>query len=170
MSLEAGRALSDCVFNRDEGFDFTKELDQPFGRFVDAMGGSWAELSKLQDFDVWLGATENLLQSLPDDGRRIGAWYEVGYEVAVLHNLAGQGLFDSDERRSEAERLWRRSLERFLIRAENASIPYEDLARVLSLLENLVAPRSERDLANIGRSLEELRRQAAGADRQHTAA
>jgi hypothetical protein len=170
MALEAGRALSDCVFNREEGFDFTKELDVPFGRFVDAMGGSWAELSKLKDFDVWLGATENLLQSLPDDERRISAWYEVGYEVAVLHNLAGQGLFDSDERRPEAERLWRRSLERFLIRAENASIPYEDLARVLALLENLVAPRTERDLANIGRSLDELRRQAAGADRQHTAA
>jgi hypothetical protein len=170
MSLEAGRALSDCVFNRDEGFDFTKELDEPFGRFVDAMGGSWTELSKLQDFDVWLGATENLLSGLPDEGRRIGAWYEVGYEVAILHNLAGQGLFDSDEKRAEAERLWRRALERFLIRAENASIPYEDLARVLALLENLVAPRDERDLSNIGRSLDELRRQAAGADRQHTAA
>lgn len=170
MALEAGRALSDCVFNRDEGFDFTKELEEPFGRFVDAMGGSWAELRKLQDFDVWLGVTENLLQNLPDEGRRIGAWYEVGYELAILHNLAGQGLFDTEERRSEAERLWRKALERFLIRAENASIPYEDLARVLALLENLVASRDERDLANIGRSLDELRRQAAGADRQHTAA
>jgi hypothetical protein len=37
------------------------------------------------------------------------------------------------------------------------------------LLENLVAPRSERDLSNIGRSLDELRRQAVGAE-QHTAA
>jgi hypothetical protein len=170
MALEAGRALSDCVFNREEGLDFQKELDEPFGRFVDAMGGSWAELSKLQDVDVWLGATENLLQNLPNEGRRIGAWYEVGYELAILHNLAGQGLFDTEEKRAEAERLWRKALERFLIRAENASIPYEDLARVLSLLENLVAPRSERDLANIARSLDELRTQAAGADRQHTAA
>jgi hypothetical protein len=170
MALEAGRALSDCVFNRGEGFDFTKELEEPFGRFVDAMGGSWSELRKLQDFDVWLGVTENLLQNLPDDGRRIGAWYEVGYELAILHNLAGQGLFDTEERRAEAERLWRKALERFLIRAENASIPYEDLARVLALLENLVATRDERDLSNIGRSLDELRRQAAGADRQHTAA
>jgi len=170
MALEAGRALSDCVFNREEALDFQKELEEPFGRFVDAMGGSWSELSQLQDVDVWLGATENLLQNLPNEGRRIGAWYEVGYELAILHNLAGQGLFDTEEKRAEAERLWRKALERFLIRAENASIPYEDLARVLSLLENLVAPRSERDLANIARSLDELRSQAAGADRQHTAA
>ena len=170
MSLEAGRALSDCVFNREENFDFIAELEEPFGRFVDAVGGSWNDLRKLQDFDVWLGATENLLQNLPAEGKQIGAWYEVGYELAILHNLAGQGLFDSEERKSEAERLWRRALERFLIRAENAHIPYEDLARVLSLLENLVAPRTVRDLSNISRSLDELRRQAAGADGQHTAA
>jgi hypothetical protein len=170
MALEAGRALSDCAFNREEKLDFTRELEEPFGRFVDAMGGSWVELSQIQDFDVWLGAAENLLQQLPDEGRQIGAWYEVGYELAILHNLAGQGLFDTEEKRLEAERMWRKALERFLIRAENANIPYEDLGRVLSLLENLVAPRAERDLANIARSLDELRTQAAGADRQHTAA
>jgi hypothetical protein len=170
MALEAGRALSDCVFNREENVDFTSELDEPFGRFVDAMGGSWSDLSKLQDFDLWLGVTENLLQGLPNEGRRIAAWYEVGYELAILHNLAGQGLFDTEEKRTDAERQWRKALERFLIRAENARIPYEDLGRVLALLENLVAPRVERDLSNIARSLDELRLQAAGADKQHTAA
>src|SRR5205085_1724214 len=87
MALEAGRALSDCVFNREEALDFKKELDEPFGRFVDAMGGSWAELSKLQDFDVWLGVAENLLHNLPSEGHQIAAWYEVGYELAILHNL-----------------------------------------------------------------------------------
>ncbi|HKU43357.1 MAG TPA: hypothetical protein VJR89_34585 [Polyangiales bacterium] len=170
VALEAGRALSDCMFNRAENIDFRSELDQPFGRFVDAMGGSWNDLSRMQDFDVWLGVTENLLQNLPNDGKRIAAWYEVGYELAILHNLAGQGLFDTDESRADAERQWRKALERFLIRAENARIPYEDLGRVLALLENLVAPRDERDLSNIARSLDELRQQAAGADRQHTAA
>lgn len=169
-ALEAGRALSDCLFNREDSVDFRSELEQPFGSFVEAMGGSWTELSEQQDFDAWLSATENLLSSLPANGKRIGAWYEVGYELAILHNLAGQGLFDSDESRLDAERQWRKALERFLIRAENARIPYEDLGRVLALLENLVAPRSERDLSNIGRSLDELRQQAAGADRQHTAA
>lgn len=170
MSLEAGRAMSDCVFNRTEPMDFTSELDDPFGRFVDAMGGSWHDLSRLPDIDLWLGTAENLLQSLPAEGKRISAWYEVGYELAILHNLAGQGLFDTDESRSDAERQWRKALERFLIRAENARIPYEDLGRVLALLENLVAPRSERDLSNIARSLDELRKQASGADKQTSAA
>jgi hypothetical protein len=41
---------------------------------------------------------------------------------------------------------------------------------VLALLENLVAPRAERDLSNIARSLDELRKQAAGADKQTSAA
>jgi hypothetical protein len=169
MSLEAGRALSDCVFNRAESIDFIAELKEPFGRFVDAMGGSWSELSKLQDFDVWLGVTENLLQNLPADSKRIADWYELGYELATLHNLAGQGLFDTPERVVEAERLWREALERFLDRAEKACIPYEDLAAVMALLENLVAPETERDLANIARSLDVLRQQAVGAD-QHSAA
>ena len=169
MSLEAGRALSDCVFNRAEAIDFTRELEEPFGRFVDAMGGSWSDLRQLQDFDVWLGVTENLLQSLPSAGQGIADWYELGYELATLHNLAGQGLFDTPEQVDDAERQWADALERFLTRAEKAGIPYEDLARVISLLENLVAPQSERDLSNIARSLDELRRYAVGAD-QHSAA
>ena len=69
-----------------------------------------------------------------------------------------------------AEQQWRGALERFLMRAERAEIGYEDLGRVLGLLENLAGPSSERDLANIGRSLSELRRYAAGADGIHTAA
>jgi hypothetical protein len=170
VAIPAAAPIPADAFNREEKLDFTRELEEPFGQFVDAMGGSWAELSQIQDFDVWLGAAENLLQQLPDEGRQIGAWYEVGYELAILHNLAGQGLFDTQEKRLDAERMWRKALERFLIRAENANIPYEDLGRVLSLLENLVAPRAERDLANIARSLDELRTQATGADRQHTAA
>ena len=55
------------------------------------------------------------------------------------------------------------------MRAERAEIGYENLGRVLGLLENLVGPSHERDLSNIPRSLEELRRYAAGAD-IHTAA
>lgn len=169
MALEAGRALSDCVFNRAEAIDFVSELEEPYGRFIDAIGGCWRELRELKEFDVWLSVTENLLRSLPPEDRRIADWYELGYELAILHNLAGQGLFDEPARATDAEQLWRDALERFLSRAEQAQIPYEDLARVISLIENLVAPRAERDLANIARSLDELRNQALGAD-QHRAA
>ena len=170
MSLEAGRAVSDCVFNRAEINDFESELSVPLGRFVDAMGGSWSELRKLQDLELWLGATENLLGSLPPELHRCEEWYQVGFELATLHNLAGQLVLDGPERDERAEQQWRQALDRFLSRAERANIGYEDLGRVLPLLENLAGPRAERDLTNIGRSLNEVRSYAVGADRIHTAA
>jgi hypothetical protein len=79
-------------------------------------------------------------------------------------------VLDGPERSDAAEQQWRSALERFLTRAENARIGYEQLGRVLALLENLAGPRSERDLTNIGRSLTEVRSYAAGADGIHTAA
>jgi hypothetical protein len=170
MSLEAGRAVSDCVFNRAEISNFESELAEPLGRFVDAMGGSWDQLRQLQDIELWLGATENLLGSLPEELQRLQDWYQLGFELATLHNLAGQLVLDGPERSDAAEQQWRHALDRFLTRAESAQIGYEELGRVLPLLENLAGPRSERDLTNIGRSLHQVRSYAAGADRIHTAA
>jgi hypothetical protein len=168
MSLEAGRAVSDVAFNRAEISDFESELGKPLGKFVDAIGGSWSQLRTLKDLDSWQAATENLLENLPSDLRRVAEWYQLGFELATLHNLAGQLKLDGADR--EAEQTWRTALDRFLTRAENAQIGYEKLGSVLSLLENLAGPSSERDLSNIGRSLEEVRRYAAGADAIHTAA
>ena len=170
MSLEAGRAVSDCVFNRAEISDFDRELSEPLGRFVEAMGGSWADLRRLQDLELWLSATENLLSSLPPELHRVANWYQVGFELATLHNLAGQLVLDGPDRSDAAEQQWRTALDRFLTNAEKAHIGYEDLGRVLPLLENLAGPRAERDLTNIGRSLSEVRSYAVGADRIHTAA
>jgi len=168
MALEAGRALSDCVFNRDEISDFRAELGGPFGRFYESLGGLWDELSRDQDIDGWADAAEERLSALPEEARKIEDWYKLGYELAILHNLAGQLVLDGTD--AAAEQQWRGALERFLTRAERADIGYENLATVLGLLENLAGPSSERDLANIGRSLSELRRYAAGADGIHTAA
>jgi hypothetical protein len=168
MALEAGRAVSECAFNRAEIDDFTAELEQPLGRLVNALGGSWDELRAEHGFEGWLRETDELLGVLPDEARRVEDWYKLGFELATLHNLAGQLVLDGAD--AAAEQQWRGALERFLMRAERAEIGYENLGRVLGLLENLAGPSSERDLANIGRSLEELRRQAAGADAIHTAA
>lgn len=168
MALEAGRALSDCVFNRSEISDFKAELGVPFGRFFESLGGIWDELSSDQDIDNWAAAADARLQALPEEARKIEDWYKLGLELAILHNLAGQLVLDGTD--AAAEQQWRGALERFLMRAERAEIGYEDLGRVLGLLENLAGPSSERDLANIGRSLAELRRYAAGADGIHTAA
>jgi hypothetical protein len=107
---------------------------------------------------------------MPPELRRVNDWYQLGFELAILHNLAGQLVLDGPERSEQAEATWRAALERFLVRAENVQIGYEKVGRVLSLLENLAGPRAERDLSNISRSLEEVRRYAAGADGIHTAA
>ena len=59
-------------------------------------------------------------------------------------------------------------------RARHPNVRFQILSctsvEALGLLENLAGPSNERDLANIGRSLAELRRYAAGADAIHTAA
>jgi hypothetical protein len=162
MALEAGRAVSDCVFNRAEIDDFAAELHVPLGRLVESLGASWDELRAQQDLDRWVEVTDQLLQTLPDELRKVEEWYRVGFELATLHNLAGQLVLDGSD--AAAEQHWRGALERFLMRAERAEIGYENLGRVLGLLENLAGPSHERDLANIPRSLEELRRYAAGAD------
>ncbi|HET8937170.1 MAG TPA: hypothetical protein VFN67_27200 [Polyangiales bacterium] len=167
MALEAGRAVSDCLFNRDEIDNFAAELDQPLGHLIECLGASWLELRGEQDLDTWVAVTDHLLQTLPDEVRKVEEWYRVGFELATLHNLAGQLVLDGTD--AAAEQHWRGALERFLMRAERAEIGYENLGRVLGLLENLAGPSHERDLSNIPRSLEELRRYAAGAD-IHTAA
>lgn len=168
VGLEAGRAVSDCLFNRDQIEDFESELARPLGRLVDSIGGSWDELRSAHDFDGWRQVTETLLRNLPSEVAYVEDWYQLGFELAILHNLAGQLVLDGSD--AAAEQQWRGALERFLERAEKAQIGYENLAKVLGLLENLAGPSSQRDLANIGRSLEELRRYAAGADGIHSAA
>jgi hypothetical protein len=167
MALEAGRAVSDCLFNRDEISNFTSELDGPLGGLIESLGASWTELRDEQDLDTWVSVTDHLLQTLPAEVRKLEEWYRVGFELAILHNLAAQLVLDGSD--PAAEQHWRGALERFLMRAERAEIGYENLGRVLGLLENLAGPSHERDLTNISRSLEELRRYAAGAD-IHTAA
>jgi len=168
IALEAGRTVSDCLFNRVEIDDFAQELTPSLGRLLNGLGEKWDELRGSQDLDGWVAHTDQLLQWLPAESRRLENWYRLGFELAILHNLAGQLALDGSE--PGAEQRWRGALERFLMRAERAEIGYENLGSVLGLLENLAGPKQERDLANIGRSLEALRRHAAGADRIHTAA
>ena len=100
----------------------------------------------------------------------VGSWYALGYELSTLHNIASRGATGTAHERNEVEAVWREALERFLTRAERAQIRYEDLARVIAWLENLVGPATERDFTNIARSLEELRRHAVNVDRLYRTA
>ncbi len=170
LALEAGRAMSDCVWHRNEALDFARELTPQFGRFIDALGGSWEDLRKLAQFDVWLGMTDNLLEGLPEAQRELSSWYHLGYELATLHNLAGEAEPGTSEERADQEKRGHDALERFLSHAEAVRIRYEDLGQVLTQIENLTGPASARDFTNIARSLEALREHAEFADRMTSAA
>src|SRR4029077_95965 len=91
-SVQAGRAVSDCVFNRDQGGAFADELDVPFGAFLASLGGNWSSLRDLGDLDVWLEAADNLLGTLAPAEQHVRRWYEVGFQLATLLNLAGREL------------------------------------------------------------------------------
>lgn len=165
LSLEAGRAISECSFHRDEQGDFSIELERSFGRFVDAVGGNWPELKRLGDIDVWLGATDNLLQSLPQDSQHISEWYELGFQFSTLRSIAEHGLPADPTERAVYEELWNQSMAAFRESAKSARIAAREARRVQKLLENLIGPEPQRDYTNVARSLQELRVLAEEADR-----
>jgi hypothetical protein len=165
LSLEAGRAISECSFHRDEGGNFAAELGRSFGRFIDAVGGNWRELERLGDVDGWLGATDNLLASLPPNKKHISEWYELGFQFSTLHSIAEQGWPLDPEQRAAYQELWNQAMTAFLQAAESAQITTLKAQRVQVLLENLIGPEPQRDYTNVARSLHELRSLAEQADR-----
>jgi hypothetical protein len=165
LSLEAGRALSECSFHREEGGNFIAELERSFGCFVDAVGGNWLELKRIGDIEVWLAATDNLLDSLPEPKKYIAEWYEIGFQFATLQSLAAQGVPTDSEQFAVFQELWDQSMDALKSAAENARIPPRELRRQQALLENLVGPEQRRDYANVSRSLDELLVLAQAADR-----
>jgi hypothetical protein len=165
LSLEAGRAISECSFHREEGENLIAELERSFGCFIDAVGGNWLELKRLGDVEVWLGATDNLLASLPPHKTYIASWYEVGFQFATLHSIAAQGVPNDPEQLAVFQELWEQSMTAFRQAAEIVQVGARDLRRQQALLENLIGPEQRRDYSNIGRSLDELRGLAQAADR-----
>ncbi|MDD9937669.1 MAG: hypothetical protein OXT09_28925 [Myxococcales bacterium] len=165
-ALEAGRAISECSFHREAGGNFASELEGSFGRFVDSVGGSWDSLRHLADVDVWLAATDNLLEGLRTDQRYAADWYELGYQFSTLRSIAEGGMpADPDDYPAYAE-IWQQSLDQFWRSADCVQIPPEEVVRVRSMLENLLGPENERDYTNLVRSLETLKGHAETADKQ----
>ncbi len=165
LSFEAGRAISECSFHRDEGGDFGAQLEASFGRFIDLVGGDWGELRRLSDLDVWLGATDNLLESLPPATKHLSEWYEMGFQFSTLRSIAEQGLPADPEERAIYEELWGQSMSAFLESADSAQIAASEAGELRSSLENLIGPEPQRDYANLARSLQQLRALAEAADR-----
>ena len=164
MAFEAGRALAECSYHRDDGGDFSSELDGPFGRFVDAVGGSWQQLKRLGDVELWLGATDNLLESLPPSRRDACEWYEIGFQFSTLRSIAEEGLPEQSEQRATFQELWNRAMTQLRTSAVSAGIAPRDIRRLQAQLENLIGPSEKRDYRNLARTLEALRSFCAAAD------
>jgi hypothetical protein len=165
LSLEAGRAISEYSFHRDEGGSGASELDGTFGAFVDTVGGNWADLKRLGDVDVWLSATDNLLESLTQSHKHVPEWYELGFQFSTLQSIAEQGLPDDAEQRAVYQELWSQSMTALRESAQNAGLAARPIRRLQALLENLITPEPQRDYTNVARSLQELRALADEADR-----
>lgn len=163
-SLLAGRAVSDCVFNREQGGPFADELDVPFGAFLAALGGNWSVLRELEDLDVWLEAADNVLETLSISEQHVRFWYEIGFQLATLINLAGRELDGGGPPDSDAQQLWQGSWAALRISAQHAGLEPAVLEEMHGMLENLRGPLAVRDYANLARVQECMRELANRRD------
>jgi hypothetical protein len=164
VALDAGRSIAECSFHREDGGDYAGELHDSFGRFIDAIGGRWNELVQLGDVELWLGATDNLLESLPASARAVAEWYEIGFQYATLKCIAEQGLPEDTEARAVYDAMWARSMQQLWESAESAQLPRRETRRVQTQLENVIGPAAYRDYGNLAASLSALRDMARNAD------
>jgi hypothetical protein len=163
MAFDAGRAISECSFHRHSGGDFVRELERPFGGFIDAVGGDWRALQRIEDVEVWLGATDNLLDSLPPGNRYIADWYELGYQLSTLLSIAEHGGLDDLAQRETYEDLWGQAMRQLRQSGARLHVSGRDLDAVQWRLENLVGPHQDRDYRNVSAALDTLRDLAYGA-------
>lgn len=156
--------MAECAFHRDAGGDLASELDGPYGTFLDAMGGSWADLRRLDDVDLWMGTTDNLLESLPRQQLYIATWYELGFQLSTLLSLAGQGAPQDPAGRAGFDRAWGDVFAAFLHSAAEAEIGDVEMRMIHQLLSDLVGPDAERNYANMGYVPGRLRELAEQSD------
>jgi hypothetical protein len=162
--VQAGRALSDCVFHRVEGGPFADELELPFGAFLAALGGNWSLLRELEDLDVWLEAADNVFGALGPTEQHVRYWYEVGFQLATLVNLAGSELDGSAPEGAELDALWDGAWRAFRGAAQAVAVEPAVLEELDGMLDNLRGPQAERDYANLGRVQDRIRELAIRGD------
>jgi len=162
QSLEAGRALADCVWDRERNAAFASELDANFGTFLAAIGGDWKMLRNLEDLDVWLEVAENLLGGLAE--RHVQGWYEIGFQLATLLSLARAELESDVPAAPQGGERWQTSWAMLQRAAHQAGVEADALAELHTMLDNLRGPEQERDYANLGRSQQRIRELARFQD------
>ena len=96
--------------------------------------------------------------------QHVGAFYEMGYQVATLINLAHLVGERAEPANPELAELWRDAYA--ALREAAAGLPAATAAieELQPLLENLYGPEPPRDTANLGRVQERVRDLATMAD------
>jgi hypothetical protein len=163
-SLEAGRAFSECVFNREDDTDFAAALDAPFGSFIAALGGNWSQLREIGDVEVWMEAADNVLAALSDGEDHVRSWYDVGFCLATLTSVIGIEGSAGDAEREELLEVGRESLEGFREAAGEVGFLESDVEELAIMFQNLLGPENDRDYANLGRVQEKIRGHAGKTD------
>jgi hypothetical protein len=163
-SLQAGRAMSDCIFHRDQGGPFADELDLPFGRFLASLGGNWSMLRDLEDLDVWLEAADNLLEGLPPAEQYVRCWYEVGFQLATLLSLARAELEGESPAGEDLAEIWQTAWATLQRAAHQAGVDSSVVSELHEMFDNLRGPQPERDYANLGRVQQRIRELAGRYD------
>lgn len=163
-SLDAGRAFSDCVFNRESGADFARELDAPFGGFLSLLGGSWATLRDIGDLEVWMEAADNLLEHLTPAEDHVRAWYEIGFQLQTMRNVIEQFSDADPDERAELSQMWKDAWTELKTSAGEAGFDSNDLKTLEHMLENLRGPEAQRDYTFMARIQELVRGRAERTD------
>ncbi|MGD8859034.1 MAG: hypothetical protein PVI30_03425 [Myxococcales bacterium] len=161
----AGRAFADCVYHREEGGTYATELDDSFGSFVAGLGGNWAALRELEDLDVWMETADNLLEGLSPAEEYLRGWYEVGFQLSTLLNLA-QEAEDGIDADAELHEAWDAALELLRQMTCSVGVSAAELQVLEGMLQNLGAPEAERDytlVARVQSHVDDLVRRADGA-------
>jgi hypothetical protein len=96
-------------------------------------------------------------------------WYEVGFRLAPLLNLAARDL-DGSAPQAELDASWQDASFQFQQAARNAAVEEGLLEELLGMLDNLRGPQNTRDYANLGRVQERVRELAVTFDHGAVAA
>lgn len=146
--LEAGRALGECLFHRNDGPANAAELDPTLGVFLTKLGVDWSRLRSHNDLELWQRTAREKLDRKPSAGAALRAWYELGADLATLFGLSTRE--DVTESEPQVAR-WQAAMAGLTARANVLKWSAAQVAIIEGMLENLRGPSAERDYTYVSR-------------------
>lgn len=153
--------FADCVFNRDDGGPFAAKLDAPFGEFITGLGGNWTTLREMEDIDMWLEMADNVLDGLTGPKAHLRSWYECGFQLAMLVNLANYELPPGES--EDLDDAWNDAVGAFSGALSELSMEGAVVESVLEMVQSLRTPGQHTD-ENVSELQNSLQHHAVNAD------